>query len=217
MPNSCGPAFFNPGLEYFVWGFRGIKGTSLDLRRKKQEIKEAIAIIDDFYLPQYEAAAKAITPEDPHFFDCSSCPMGHTILSSKQFEEFYWPSYKKHFDITVENGLTNQMFAEGSFANKMEFFQDIPAGHLCTFLESDDPFETHKTLPNVVIAGGSPTSVLANGTKEECIDTAKKFVDELGSEGNYIYAINKMISFPNDVKAENLLAVNEYMKECKLS
>jgi hypothetical protein len=77
-------------------------------------------------------------------------------------------------------------------------------------LEQDDIFEMRKKLPNVALAGGMKTSLLGYGTKEECVDYAKKLIDTLG-EG-FILSQDKMISFRNDIKRENLLAVHEFVR-----
>lgn len=211
-------AFFDPAEEYFVWGLRGIKGMSIDLRRRPQEVLDAFAAVDEFYWTRYESAVKDMEGQesDDYLFNVSSCNMGYTILSPKQFEKFYWPMFKKSIDVCIERGETYYMFAEGSFADKMDFFQDFPAGHIGISLESDDPIETKKKLPNVVIIGGFPSHLMGNGTKEECLAYAKNLFEVMAADGNYIYMIDKMISFPHDVTSENLKAVLDYAKAFQL-
>ena len=53
--------------------------------------------------------------------------------------------------------------------------------------------------------------LLGNGTPQECVDYAKKLIDELGD--GYIFSENKMLSFKNDCKRENLLAVREFVRD----
>ena len=53
--------------------------------------------------------------------------------------------------------------------------------------------------------------MLNNGTSQECVDYAKKLIDELAYDGNYFFGADVMLSYPNDCKRENLLAVNEFV------
>ena len=80
-------------------------------------------------------------------------------------------------------------------------------------LENDDIFEMKKKLPNITFAGGMPCELLYSGTKQQCIDYAKKLIDEVGYDGSYIFSQNRMVSFKNDCNAENLLAVNNFVRE----
>ena len=81
--------------------------------------------------------------------------------------------------------------------------------------EEDDIFELRRTLPNIALAGGMTTELLGGGTKAECLDYAKKLVDELGRDGGFVMGQKKMISYRNDAKSENVLAVQEFCRECK--
>jgi hypothetical protein len=91
-----------------------------------------------------------------------------------------------------------------------EFFQDIPKGRILYQLEQDDIFEVRKRLPNLAIVGGMPTELLGRGTKQECVDYAKKLIDTLGD--GFVLSQNKMMSFRKDAVRENVLAVNEFVR-----
>ncbi len=92
----------------------------------------------------------------------------------------------------------------------VEFFQDIPKGQLMIHLEQDNIFEMRKKLPNICFAGGMTTDLLGHGTPRQCVDYAKKLIDELGD--GYVFSTNKMVSYRNDCKRENLLAVTEFVR-----
>lgn len=57
------------------------------------------------------------------------------------------------------------------------------------------------------------TELLGKGTPQECVDYAKRLVDEMGS--GYIFSQDKMISFKFDCQRENLLAVNDFLRNYK--
>jgi hypothetical protein len=67
-----------------------------------------------------------------------------------------------------------------------------------------------KRLPNVALAGGMKTCLLGYGTNEQCVDYATTPIDTLGA--GFVLSQDKMISYRNDVRRENLLAVNEFAR-----
>jgi len=105
------------------------------------------------------------------------------------------------------------IFTEGSITHLIDYFKEIPEGTVAILLEQDDPVKMKMELPNVTIAGGYPTLLLNNGTEKDCVDRAKKLIDEMAYDGNYIFSVDKMMSFPEDGKGENLQAVVNFVKE----
>jgi len=95
-----------------------------------------------------------------------------------------------------------------------EFFQDIPKGTVVMHLEDDNIREVRRELPNLALAGGMPLEHLGYGTPEQCVDDAKRLIDDLG-EG-YILSMTKNAAYKDDMKRENLLAVMEFCREYKL-
>ena len=76
-------------------------------------------------------------------------------------------------------------------------------------VEMDDIYELRKLYPNIALWGGLPVDLLGNGTPEQCVDAAKKAINELG-EG-FVLMPNKMLSYKYDCRPENLKAVSEYV------
>ena len=103
------------------------------------------------------------------------------------------------------------IFSENTMLQFYEYFQDVPKGHLIIHVELDDIFEARKKLPNICFAGGMPADLLGYADEQTCIDYAKKLIDEIGRDGGYIFSQNKMMSFRNDCKRENLLAVTNFV------
>jgi hypothetical protein len=135
---------------------------------------------------------------------------GHGILNVEQFGELYWPYLKKIIDAAIAHKKPMYVFCESAMLRFAEFFQDVPKGILLIHLEQDDIFEFRKKLPNIALAGGMPTELLGSGTKEQCVDYAKKLIDTLGD--GYVLSQDKMMSYKNDAKRENLIAVNEFAR-----
>jgi len=196
-------------FEAFFQHYRGIRESSLDVRKHKSELKEAM---DKYFEIDTMPKVRALLTSDNTCFvtDIRTALLGHSVLSPKQFEELYWPYMKQIIDETVAAGRTINIFAESSIMRLVEYFQDIPKGHVLIHPELDDVIGLRKELPNICICGGMKSELLGYGTPEECVAYAKHLVEEIG-EG-YIFSQNKMMSFRNDCKRENLLAVNEFVR-----
>jgi len=210
------PAVFNVNsvalipFETFHNSFRGIKGISMDLRRHGDELLDVSDMM--FETITYPKIVTAFDSDTSSYVcDTYTALLGYAILSPKQFEKYYWTYLKKIIDLAVEKNKTFFIFCENTMMRFADFFQDIPAGHVVLHLEDDDIFEVRKRLPNVCVAGGMTTELLGRGTPKECVDYAKHLIDELGD--GYIFTQNKMMSFRNDCKRGNLIAVNDFVRE----
>ncbi|MCL2825939.1 MAG: hypothetical protein FWD72_00870 [Eggerthellaceae bacterium] len=202
------------GLELLFNSLRGIKGLSMDIRRRPEQVEAAIEALNETFLyPRIERAKKIVTKgTDPEFcVDINPVLFAHIGFSTKQFERFYWPYLKLISDYVVENDKLVYVFAEGLSDRFYDFFRELPANRFVLHLEQDDIFEAKKALPNVTIAGGMPYEVLGSGTPAECVDYVKMLIDKLGYDKHYIFSEDKMISFKEDCRAENLKAVTDFI------
>lgn len=191
---------------------RGIKNTSLDIRKCKGQMKETMnAMFAEKITPELNKAFEAdytgyIAPVSLSF-------LGFSVLTVDQFGELYWPYVKKILDTAVKFKKPVYCYCENALLRFSEYFQDIPKGVLLIQLEQDDIFEFRKKLPNIALAGGMSLDLLGHGTKEDCVNYAKKLVDALG-EG-FVLSQNKWLCYRNDAKRENLLAVNDFIRTCQ--
>jgi hypothetical protein len=188
---------------------RGIKEIALDIRKCKAQMKETM---DAMFAADSEPALNRGIEADytGNVASLYLAFLGHSILSVDQFEELYWPYVKKVLDTAAKHKKPVYCFCESAMLRFAEFFQDVPKGVLLLHVEQDDIFEVRKKLPNIALAGGMPTDLLGHGTKEQCVNYAKKLIDTLGD--GFVLSQNKMVSFRNDAKRENLLAVNEFAR-----
>lgn len=199
-----------PPYEYFFQTTRGIRNMGRDARKYKEQLIEAInAQLEKNVLPGLKYALS----QDSSMYVCDTymAIIGYGILSEKQFGEIYWPTVKTVLDLLDKADKTMYVFCEGEMLRYADYFQDIPKGRIVLHVENDDIFEVRKRLPGLCLAGGMKVELLGNGTPQECVDYAKKLIDELGD--GYIFSENKMLSFKNDCKRENLLAVREFVRD----
>ncbi|MCL1804206.1 MAG: hypothetical protein FWG30_11355 [Eubacteriaceae bacterium] len=188
---------------------RGIKGLSIDLRRRPHEVEAAVEAIGRVMgLDQVIGAVDGPMPEYA-VFGGRTVLLGHSVLNPKQFEKLYWPYIKKWVDACERNGKQFQIFSEAQVTTFTDFFQEFPKGTVMLQPEQDDVFELRRRLPNVAICGGMKSSILGTKSKQECIDYAKRLIDTLGANGGFVMGPDKMMTYRNDAKPENILAVQE--------
>lgn len=219
LAEECGvPPLFDPvngariypAFESLYNFLRGMKGLSRDLRK----IPEKVLAFNEVY---HNTFVKGLVDGIKHTDSPSSAFTVFTIMLSenminpKQFEKFFWPQFKELADKVVETDGTMFILSEGSFKHVSEYLQELPKGHFCFYVEMDDIFETRKRLPDLCLWGGLPVSLISRGTKQECIDYAKRVIDEVGRDGGLILCTDKFTSHPSDCNRENLLAVSEFI------
>lgn len=205
-------------IETLCYTYRGIKGLSMDLHRIPEKVEETSNILLERtdILPAVISKAENGTSSE-HVFDAMMAFLGHTVLKTSMFEKIYWPYVQKVIDYVVKYDKTLLLFFEGNNSRFWHLFQDIPKGHVCVQIEQEDIFEAKKKIGDqICIAGGFPLDLLAGGTKQQCLDYAKKLVDELAPGGGYMFRTDRGITFKRDAKQENLMAINEFVKNYKL-
>lgn len=213
-PNNPMKGAIQFGIEELEANLLGIKQLSIAMRRSPDKIEDFVRRWDAEHIdPIVEKLKKAKGPNYKYCFDASIMMLAQNILNPKQFERFYWPSLKKLLDAYMQAGQSVRIFTEGSILRYADYFKDYPKGLLTFHLEQDDPFEVRKALPNVCIMGGMTTDLLSKASAEECVAYAKRLCDELGAEGGFIMSENKMLSFPNDARSENLSAVCNFVRD----
>lgn len=204
-------------LENVLGFLFGIKGTAIMMRRNKAGLHEVIAAMDAmFYTPALNGLKAMPAGQNPGFcYDSLLAMLAHNFLNEKQWEEFYVPALKPYLDTIQEKNMNILVFTEGNILRFKDFFKDYNKGVITLLPENDDVFELHRELPNVAIMGGMPNDLLGHGTKEACIERAKKVCDEIGRDGGLLFSQNKMGSYRYDATSENLKAVNDFVREYK--
>lgn len=211
-PNNPMKGAIQFGIEELEANLLGITQLSIAMRRNADVIGDFVEKWDAQHIdPIIEKVKAGKGPDYKYCFDASIMMLAQNILNPRQFERFYWPGLKRLLDAYAEKGMNVRIFAEGSIARVCDRFADYPKGTITLHLEQDDPFMIREKLPNVAIMGGMTTDLLANGTAEECVSYAKRLCDELGQ--GFIFSENKMLSYRNDAKPENLAAVCRFVRD----
>jgi len=213
-PNNPMKGAIQFGIEELEANLLGIKQLSIAMRRSPDKLESFISRWDAEHIdPLVEKVKNSGGADLRYCFDASIMMLAHNILSTKQFERFYWPSLKKLLDAYAEKQMNVRIFCEGAIERFLPYFAEYPKGVLTLHLEQDDPFSVREKLPNAAIMGGMTTDLLSNGTPEGCVNYAKRLCDELGRGGGFIFSENKMLSYRNDARSENMKAVCDFLRD----
>jgi hypothetical protein len=133
-------------------------------------------------------------------------------MSQKQFETFYWPSLKKVMNAFINEGLIQNLFAEGSFNTRLDYINEFPKGSVAWLFDRTDMAKAKKALGNNCgISGNVPASLTVTGSPEDVKAYCKKLIEDCAKGGGYMLAAGATAENP---KLENLRAmiqsVNEY-------
>lgn len=205
--------YYMPAFEDLFSLYRGLRGVSMDLRRKKKDVERFIAYKNEQNKAFFDAWYATQTPgmNMSESFDVGTGMLGHVLLNRKQFDQFYAPILEYTIRKTHELGKQFFIFSEGSWERFGDFFNQFEKGTLAMMVEEDNIFEIREKYPNICLIGGIDVNLLGSGTPEQCVASVKKVIDELGKDGGLILSPNKMISYVNDCKAENLKAICDFV------
>ncbi|OAT80756.1 uroporphyrinogen decarboxylase family protein [Desulfotomaculum copahuensis] len=191
--------------------YRGFKGIILDIKRRPDDVKAACEAL----LPLMIRMAKISFGGPPAGFPPIFIPLHiATFLRPVDFKEFYWPTFRRLVETLAETGYTCIIFFEGDWEPFLEFLTELPRGKVIGLMESTDMKKAKAVLGNTMcLAGNLPTTLLNYGTEEEVIAYARELIDTVAPGGGFIFTTDKSLLSPNDAKAENIRAVNRFVRE----
>ena len=197
-----------PPFDVVSHSLRGMKGTMLDMFRQPDKLLAAC----DFLLEK--ALERPLPPPNDNGqtrIFMTNTRGSDNFMSMKQFETFYWPTFKKLVRSLIERGGTPCIFFEGSFDSRLEYLLDFPKGSILVRLDKTDIFKAKEILGgHLCIEGNVPSTLLQMGSVQEVKDHCKELIDVVGKDGGFILGPR---SSTDEVKPENLKAMIEFTKE----
>jgi uroporphyrinogen-III decarboxylase len=187
---------------------RGMTGTMYDMFRQPDKLLELI----DFVLKETIEKTPLVPDENGNIRIFMTNTRGSDdFLSKKQFDTFYWPSFKKLVTYLCNHGATPGIFFEGNCDSRVEYLLDLPKGKFIARFDTSDIFRAKEILKgHCCIEGNIPSSLLQVGSKEDVIAYCKKLIDVCGKDGGYVISPRSSV---DEVKPENLKAMIEFVKE----
>ncbi len=195
-------------FDVFADSLRGTQGIVMDMFRQPDKIHEAM----EFVLPQLVSGAIAMA-------DIADCPVimmplhkgDDTFMSDKQFEVFYWPTFRRELLAMVEEGLIPYPVAEGAYNRRLEYISDMPKSAVAWMFDQTNMANAKKTVGKVsCIAGNVPVSVAYTKTAAEMKEYCRKLIETCAPGGGYILTGGSTFDM---AKAENLRAMMAAAKE----
>ena len=195
-------------LDYLFDYLRGFKGIMMDMRRRPEEVLGACEAIEAYEENLYLSTAKK---GDFIQYPLHIAP----FLGPKNFKKFYWPTFKKIIDTTIEKTGHAMMALEGDWTPYMDYLLEFPKGSLVGSVDQGDIFSIKKKYgSHMTLMGGLSCNVISFGTRDDCITLTRKLIDECGSGGGFIMTTDKVLQFANDLNVENYQAVTETLLNC---
>lgn len=194
-------------FDFLADFLRSFTGVMKDIRRCPEKVIQACEAILPMMIKK--GIPKEVVPGTRAFIPLHMAP----YLSVKQFEKFWWPSFKKLVEELDKQGVKSDIVCEQDFMRYLEYLQELPKGTGMTFEYGDPKIVKEKLGNKHIISGFYPLDTLKMKTKQECIDEAKKLIEILAPGGNFVFSPAKGILRLGDAKPENIKAVVKYIQE----
>jgi uroporphyrinogen-III decarboxylase len=187
---------------------RGTQGIMMDMFQRPQKLQEAMERITSITINNaMNSVADAAAP-------IVMMPLhkgADTFMSVKQYETFYWPTFKKVVMAFVNEGIVPVLFAEGSYNKRLDIIGDFPKGTVAWYFDQTDIFEAKKKIGDrCCIMGNVPTSLMMTGTPQQVKEHCRKLIEVCGKGGGYVLAGGASVDEGNP---ENMRAMMAAAKE----
>jgi len=184
IPTLRGGGMGGAPFDSIVDMLRGTQGMVMDMYRQPEKLHEAMERVVPSTIRGAIAAA-----------DASGCPVcfmplhkgDESFMSPKQFETFYWPTYRRVLMGMIEEGVVPFPFAEGRYGARLDIIKEMPRSAVLWYFEDIDMARAKKVLGGTAcIAGNVPSSVLYTKSPEEVKDYCRKLIENCAPGGGYI-------------------------------
>jgi uroporphyrinogen-III decarboxylase len=208
VPDLRGGAMGGAPFDSIADMLRGTQGMVMDMYRQPERLHEAMELT----IPNVIRSAVAMADATGIPFCFMPLHKGdESFMSPKQFETFYWPSYRRVLIGLIEEGLVPYPFAEGRYGARLEVIKDLPKGSMLWSFEDIDMARAKKVLgPYACIAGNIPSSFLYTKTPKEVKEYCRKLIETCAPGGGYILT---GAAGMNEGNPDNLRAMMEAARE----
>jgi uroporphyrinogen-III decarboxylase len=114
-------------------------------------------------------------------------------------------------DAFINEGLIQQLFAEGSFNTRLEYVDQFPKGSVVWYFDRTDMIRAKEILgKKYCIQGNVPSSMIVTGEPAEVKKYCRNLIETVGKGGGFILSAGSIADNP---KLENLKAMMEAVRE----
>jgi hypothetical protein len=196
-----------PPFDIIGDSMRGTREILMDMRRRPDELLEALEVATRIFI-EYGSAAEGA--ELPYVWIYVHKGMGD-FMSDEQFKTFYWPFLRKGMLVLIDKGIIPVVYCEADVESRLEHLADVPKGKVIYHISNTDMVKAKKVLGGIAaIAGNVPNILLLSGTPDDVRAYCKKLIDTVGKDGGFIMDAALML---DEAKPENLKAMIDFTKE----
>lgn len=184
--------------------FRGATQIMKDLFRHKEKLLQVLDKASVFLARMIIGAAKA-SGHPVVMIPIHWAP--DAFMSQKQFETFWWPSFRKLMIQLIEADLIPMPLWEADCTRRLDVIKDIPAGKCIYWFERTDMVTANEVLGDrVALRGNLSPSMLTTGTPEEVEQAVKHLVDNVWKKGGNLI-LDAAFGLPDETPVENVRAM----------
>jgi hypothetical protein len=188
---------------------RGTHGSVMDMYRQPEKLLECLEYLADQSIKS--AAGMVNMAKSPIIF----VPMhkgDDSFMSVKQFEKFYWPTFRKLLLGCVNEGCVPMMVIDGSYnEQRLKIISELPRSSVVWTMEKTDMFKAKDILGNSACISGNVTAAQLYTQKPQAIkEYCRKLIEYCGKGGGYILSLGSGI---DKCDPANLHAIIEAAEE----
>jgi hypothetical protein len=171
---------------------RGTHGSVMDMYRQPEKLLEALEVITnrsiESTIGMVNMARSPIVFVPMHKGD-------NSFMSVKQFERFYWPTFRKLILGVVNEGCVPMMIIDGAYnEERLKIISELPKSSVIWTMEKTDMALSKKILGNsACIAGNVTAAMLYTQTAKAIKEYARKLIETCAPGGGYILALGSGI------------------------
>ncbi len=207
-PGFSSGGFSGAPFDMLTDMLRGTTGIFMDMYRQPEKIHEAMEALVPIVIEE------AVSGADNSLSPIVMMPLHKGekgFMSPKQFETFYWPTFKKVLLGIINEGLIPLPFAEGNYIPRLDIIQDMPKASMVWYFEYMDMAQAKKTVGRTnCICGNLPISIMVTGTVKDVKEGCRKLIEDCAPGGGYILTSAASM---DQGKIENLHAMMDAAKE----
>ena len=184
--------------------FRGATGMMKDLFRHKDKL---LALLEkaSVFLTRMTITNAKLSGVDIVLIPIHWAP--DSFMSGKQFETFWWPTFRKMLIGLIDAGLIPMPLWEADCTKRLEIIRDVPPGKCIYWFERTDMVKAFEVLGDVVaLRGNLSASLMTTGKPEEVDAAVKHLVDNVFNRGGKLI-LDCSFGLPDETPIENARAM----------
>ena len=169
---------------------RGTLDSMIDLFEHREFVERYCAQRHERTVNTIRARAEAVTQEDR---DTKWVSMilhkgFDGFLTDEQYDNIYWKYLRRSIEEVNKAGMKVYLYTEGPYTSRIRNLKEVDKNMTVFHFETVDLELAKKELGDMAcIAGGFPTWLVEQGTRQQVIDEVKRVLDICAPGGGYIF------------------------------